>query len=148
MVVNGFILILGIVGHEGAKFTAETQRQARVIIRESLCMNVTRVVSGACHLGGIDVWAIEEAMQWGLPTQEFPPKDRHWDTGYKPRNIEIAQASDMVICIVVRTYPPDYAGMRFKLCYHCKTDSHIKSGGCWTARYAGKLGKPFEIIEI
>lgn len=141
-------MILGIVGHEGAKFTSETERQARVIIREYFADDITRVVSGACHLGGIDAWAIEEAKNWGLPTQEFPPKDRHWDTGYKPRNMQIAQASDMVVCIVVKELPPGYVGMRFKLCYHCKTDSHIKSGGCWTAHYAAKLGKPFQIIEI
>jgi hypothetical protein len=142
-------MILGIVGHEAAKFTAETERQARVQIREFLVLdNVQRVVSGACHLGGIDVWAIEEAKKFGIPTQEFAPANRAWETGYKPRNILIAETSDKVISLVVKVLPAGYVGMRFKLCYHCKTDSHVKSGGCWTAHYAGGLGKPFEIIEI
>jgi len=142
-------MILGIVGHEAAKFTAETERQARVQIREFLVLDgVTGVVSGACHLGGIDVWAIEEAHKLGIPAGEFPPANRSWDTGYKPRNILIAQTADKVISIVVKVLPPGYTGMRFKLCYHCKTDSHVKSGGCWTAHYAKRLGKPFEIIEI
>lgn len=142
-------MILGIVGHEGAKFTAETERRARMLIWERLTPpSITRVVSGACHLGGIDQWAIEEAKKLGIPCQEFPPKSRSWEFGYKPRNISIAETSDKVISIVVKVLPPAYVGMRFKLCYHCKTASHIKSGGCWTAHYAGGLGKPFEIIEI
>lgn len=142
-------MILGIVGHEAAKFTAETERQARVQIREFLVLDgVTGVVSGACHLGGIDVWAIEEAKALGLTTREFPPANRSWESGYKARNILIAECSDKVISIVVKVLPAGYTGMRFKLCYHCKTDSHVKSGGCWTAHYAARLGKPFEIIEI
>lgn len=142
-------MILGIVGHEAAKFTPETERQARVQIREFLVLDgVTRVVSGACHLGGIDVWAIEEAKKFGIPTQEFPPANRSWESGYKIRNMSIAEASDKVISLVVKVLPEGYRGMRFKLCYHCKTDSHVKSGGCWTAHYAARLGKPFRIIEI
>lgn len=142
-------MILGIVGHEAAKFTPETERQARVQIREFLVLDgATGVVSGACHLGGIDVWAIEEAKALGLTTREFPPISRSWEYGYKPRNMLIAQAADHVICIVVKQLPPGYTGMRFKLCYHCKTDSHVKSGGCWTAKYAATLGKSMQIVEI
>lgn len=142
-------MILGIVGHEALKFTAETERQARVQIREFLILDgVTGVVSGACHLGGIDVWAIEEAKKLGIATQEFPPANRSWEYGYKPRNILIAEHADKVISLVVKVLPPGYVGMRFKICYHCKTTSHVKSGGCWTAHYAGRLGKPFEIVEI
>lgn len=143
-------MILGIVGHEAAKFTAETEAMARsIIVHEIRFMaTVSKVVSGACHLGGIDVWAIEEAKKLGIATQEFPPTNRSWEYGYKPRNILIAEASDKVISLVVKVLPPSYVGMRFKLCYHCKTDSHVKSGGCWTAHYAARLGKPFEIVEI
>ena len=144
---------LGIVGHEGAKFTPETERLARLEIRNLLGPQVTGVVSGACHLGGIDIWAIEEARSAGKETMEFPPQQQSWNTvngvgGYKYRNMQIAQASDKVVCLVLKELPESYNGMRFRFCYHCKTDSHIKSGGCWTARYAGKLGKPFEIIEL
>jgi len=32
--------------------------------------------------------------------------------------------------------------MRFPFCYHCKSNLHVKSGGCWTAKYAERLGKP------
>jgi hypothetical protein len=140
---------LGIVGHEAAKFTTETTNLAwEILLKRIITENAHTVVSGACHLGGIDIWAAEAAYTLGREIVEFPPADLSWSKGYKPRNIQIAEYSDKVICIVVKKLPEDYSGMRFTYCYHCKTDSHVKSGGCWTARYAGKLGKPFEIIEI
>ena len=135
-------MTIGIVGHEAAKFTPTTEAIARSIIRQILAQYPTAdVVSGACHLGGIDVWAIEEAKADGRRTTEFPPKVRSWDAGFKPRNIRIAETSDVVHCIVVRQLPESYRGMRFPLCYHCHSADHVKSGGCWTARYAMKLGK-------
>lgn len=145
---------LGIVGHEAAKFTVETERKARQVIQkylewqESPADDVDLVVSGGCHLGGIDIWAEEEADNANLPCLVYKPESLSWEGGYKQRNILIAENSDRVICIVVKKLPESYQGMRFPYCYHCKTDSHIKSGGCWTARYAGKIGKPYEIIEI
>lgn len=63
----------------------------------------------------------------------YPPKTRDWLTGYKPRNLLIANKSDIVHCIVVKEYPSGYSGMRFDCCYHCGTNDHVKSGGCWTA---------------
>ena len=143
---------LGIVGHEAKKFTTETEMQARLRIRNLFATRPTGepfiVVSGGCHLGGIDIWAIEEAKNAGFEFTEHLPATRRWSGGYKERNIEIARDSDKVVSIVVKTLPPDFQGYFNGYCYHCHTDSHIKSGGCWTARYAGKLGKPFDIIEI
>jgi len=123
---------VGIVGHEAAKFTPETEKQARDLIRK-LLEPAYCVVSGHCPLGGIDMWAEEIADELGIPKLIFPPKDLSWSEGYKPRNLLIAKNSDIVHCIVVDKYPPNYQGMRFQFCYHCKTDTHIKSGGCWTA---------------
>ena len=134
-------MIYGIVGNEGAKFTAASEAAARRIIRGYIRLDATEIVSGACHLGGIDVWAIEEAKLAGLPWREFPPKTHRWDDGYKPRNIEIAAACDVLVNIVVGSYPETYHGMRFGHCYHCITNSHIKSGGCWTLKYAKRLKK-------
>lgn len=145
-------MILGIVGHEAAKFTPDNELIARHKIQELFYTNAASyVVSGGCHLGGIDIWAVEEAQKINLPFKEYIPLIHTWnhaDGGYKQRNIAIAEAADKVISIVVRELPTGYTGMRFPMCYHYKTDSHVKSGGCWTARYAGKLGKPFEIVEI
>ncbi len=138
---------IGIVGSEAAKFTPETEAAARTAIRDLLRPD-DYVVSGACHLGGIDVWAMEEAHDLGLLTREFPPATHRWENGYKLRNIQIAQCSDRVVCITVRVYPPGYSGMRFPSCYHCRTTDHIKSGGCWTVKYAREIGKPTDVIVV
>ncbi len=139
---------IGIVGSEAAKFTPVSEARARKAIR-TLLSRGDIVVSGACHLGGIDQWCIEEAYALGLASVEYPPANLHWDTGYKPRNILIAEQSDKVFCLTVNVLPPAYTGMRFKLCYHCGTTDHVKSGGCWTVKYAReKLGKPGQIIVV
>lgn len=142
-------MILGIVGSEGAKFTVETEMKARQTIAQEIeKYHAETVVSGACHLGGIDEWAIHEAKAVGCKTVEFPPKTRSWTDGYKLRNIQIAEASDIVICITLKQLPDIYGGMRFGICYHCGTKDHVKSGGCWTVKYAKKLGKPGEVIVL
>ena len=140
---------LGIVGHEAAKFTPEKEQEAREFIRSFL--NVRKpieVISGKCHLGGIDIWAIEEAKALGIATLEFPPKVHSWETGYKPRNQLIALNSNLVLCVVVKELPPGYTGMRFAKCYHCNTTNHVKSGGCWTVKEALRLGRDGLVIEL
>ena len=140
---------LGIVGSEGAKFTPETEDLARRYIRFFIHRHQpTHVVSGKCHLGGIDIWAVQEARWLGCEIIEHPPLNLQWSTGYKPRNIQIAKNSDHVVCITLKELPIHYRGMRFKLCYHCGTKDHIKSGGCWTVKYAKTIGKTGEIVTI
>jgi hypothetical protein len=138
---------IGIVGSEGAKFTNTTEVAARAIIRSHLHPGDV-VISGGCHLGGIDIWAVEEAIKSGLDVVEHKPAKLQWEGGYRQRNIEIAKDSDIVICITVREFPPDYKGMRFPYCYHCDTHDHIKSGGCWTVKWARKLGKEGYIFVV
>ena len=138
---------VGIVGHEAAKFTPETEAQARSVIREVLAQ-ATHVVSGGCHLGGIDIWAEEEADRMGLPKIVHLPQRLTWSGGYKERNLLIARDSDVLVNIVVTEYPPTYTGMRFDYCYHCHTKDHIKSGGCWTMKQAEKMGKQTELCVI
>lgn len=140
---------LGIVGHEAKKFTPETEYLARRSIRELIYdSGASVVISGGCHLGGIDIWAVEEAKKLGINYIEHRPDTLQWSGGYRERNTKIAEDSDKVICIVVKEYPAGYSGMRFDYCYHCGTNQHIKSGGCWTAKYAGRIGKQYEIIEL
>lgn len=147
-------MILGIVGSEGAKFTPVTELAARGIIRELIARNrpeLTRVVSGACHLGGIDTWAIEEAITLGVPTTEYPPRVRNWSRGYRLRNIQIAQAATDVCCITLRVLPATWTGMRWDRCYHCPAgaDDHVKSGGCWTVKFAREqLGKRGTVLVL
>jgi hypothetical protein len=136
-------MIVGIVGSEEAKFTPLGKQRAQDLIRGILDQaGVESVVSGGCHLGGIDIWARDVGMELEINVTEFLPKEKSWEKGYKPRNLLIAQRSDVVNCITIREYPKEYTGMRFEFCYHCGVDTHVKSGGCWTMKEAGKLGKP------
>lgn len=140
---------IGIVGVEQAKLTRDTEAEARRIIRR-LIDGADLVVSGECHLGGIDIIAHEEADEAGIPFLPCPPKTLRWSGGYKERNLKIARESDKVICIAVADYPPEYPYERFKSCYHHtppRTD-HCKSGGCWTVKEAARMGKQTEVIVI
>lgn len=138
---------IGIVGSEAAKFTSDTQEKARETIR-SIIADAELVISGHCHLGGIDIWAIEEAKKLGIPTVEYPPAILQWSGGYRERNLQIARASDIVVCITIKEFPADYTGKRFVYCYHCKTDTHIKSGGCWTVKKAELIGKETFVLAV
>lgn len=133
---------IGIVGSEGKKFTPEGERQAREKIREIInagklhtgvdYYDLPLIISGGCHLGGIDIWAIEEAVALGCDKRIHLPRRRSWKGGYKDRNLLIAQESDIVHCIVVDVLPDGFDGMTHDLCYHCRRSDHVKSGGCWT----------------
>lgn len=140
---------IGIVGHEGAKFTQEAKSRAFSIMAQLLMgwSEKVCVVSGHCHLGGIDIWAEDFARAWGLDMEIHPPVYQGWPA-YKKRNIEIAEVSDIVHVIVVKELPVIYQGMKHPLCYHCGVTTHIKSGGCWTGKYTQKLGKPAVWWEI
>lgn len=131
---------IGIVGAEGSKFTAEGERQARLLILDLLLPAGSVLVSGHCHLGGIDIWAEEIADGLGIEKKIFPPTKLQWEGGYKQRNLLIAWQSDIVHCIAVDRLPSTFSGMRHSSCYHCGTTDHVKSGGCWTMKKA-KAGK-------
>ncbi len=138
---------VGIVGSEAAKFTPTSEATARIKIRE-LIAGASEVVSGACHLGGIDIWAKEEAEAAGIPVVEYPPRVRSWEAGYKPRNLQIAQRSTECHCITIDKLPSTYKGKTFPLCYHCGTKDHVKSGGCWTVKQAKQLGREGHVHVI
>lgn len=144
---------VGIVGAEAAKFSVEGQWLARCAIREVLeAEHASLVVSGHCHLGGIDIWAIEEAEALGIPTQEYPPKRLSWELGYKPRNLQIVRASDLVVSITVQRLPEGFKSRWVfpQGCYHCKTppEHHVKSGGCWTLKQAARAGRRTRLIVV
>lgn len=133
---------VGIVGHAADKFTVPAMREARDVIRQLLTPGDAVLVSGGCHLGGIDIWAEEIADVLGREKVIHLPADHSWSKGYKPRNLLIAADADELHCIVVDAYPPGYRGMRFKACYHCNgATTHVKSGGCWTMNQAAVAGK-------
>jgi len=141
-------MIVGIVGSESRKFTPDTEALARAVILRLLTQpGITGVSSGHCHLGGVDIYAEEAADFLGLPKLIFAPKTLKWES-YKQRNLQIVEASDTVVCITVRVLPPDYSGMRFTFCYHCRTTDHVKSGGCWTVKQAIKRGKLGSVVIV
>jgi hypothetical protein len=129
---------LGIVGHASEKFDTTTKKIAESIIQESISMyNPDMIISGHSPMGGVDIWAEEQAALAFIPTEIYAPTNNCWGGvgGFKERNLKIASNSDIVLVIVVSKYPQNYKGMIFKDCYHCKgrNKPHIKSGGCWTA---------------
>lgn len=137
-------MFVGIVGVEAAKFTERTERVAREIIRALLTPPEAVLVSGHCPLGGVDIFAEEEAAALGRDAIIYPAKFNDWGTGFRPRNERIAFKSDIVHCITLRSYallPENYKGRRWAttegepFCYHCKerNEPHVKSGACWTA---------------
>lgn len=131
----------GVIGHAADKFTSVTERVAKRVIREIL-KDAEVLVSGGCHLGGVDIWAEEIARELGCYDSDyiFLPEELQWvPRGYRARNLKIARASEEVHVVVVRDYPLHYTGMRFKYCYHCNSADHVKSGGCWTAWKATEL---------
>jgi hypothetical protein len=91
----GTSIKLGIVGSEETKFTPVTEVLARVAIHGIIRKyNADIVISGGCHLGGIDQWAIEQADKLNLGVIEYLPKTHNWEGGYKDRNLRIARNSD------------------------------------------------------
>ena len=134
---------IGIVGSGEDKFTTHTRLTARMLIDILIKESIPCVVcSGRSPLGGVDKWAEEQAEVNYQPTNIFPAKFNNWKQGYRPRNIQIAEFSDIIHVVLVSHYPDYYEGRRFKSCYHCNSNNHVKSGGCWTAMKARSFGKP------
>lgn len=134
---------VGIVGHGADKFTLAGEERARELIYDLLVLTeATVMVSGHSPVGGIDIWAEEEATKLGIELDLKIPKINQWNPeggyGYKARNLDIANDSDITYVILADSYPEGYSGRRFSYCYHCRTSDHIKSGGCWTGRRAQK----------
>lgn len=150
---------VGIVGHEEVKFSAWARTQARDIIR-GIIADAGRgavVVSGHCHLGGVDMWAEEIGRELGASLDIKAPAVLRWEArsgeppfyGFKARNLDIARDSDIVHVVAVREYAPGYTGRREPFCYHCAragrtSTDHKKGGGCWTAIEAMRMGKRAE----
>ena len=145
---------VGIVGHASDKFTTLGMYHAHQAILDIFHNKHANdniiVVSGDCPLGGVDKWAEYLAFKAGIPIDIKSPKQHRWDGeyGFKQRNLDIAKDSDIIYVILSDSFPPEYNKKKFPYCYHCKTDAHIKSGGCWTAHQAIKMGKKAEWIIV
>lgn len=134
-------MVLAIVGPDARAWTKEGERLARLRIHEELIRGLHEsvhfeAVSGACHLGGVDIWAYQEAEKMNISFREFPPKGHSW-YWYRQRNQRIAHAAQRIVCITPAK----------GWCKHCYAEHH-GSGGCWTLQYAKKIGKDTEVIVI
>ena len=138
---------VGIVGAEAAKFTRSGEVMAKRIIAQ-IVADADLVVSGGCHLGGIDIWAEEAAKERGVPLVVHKPARLTWSGGYKERNLKIAEDCEILYNIVVARLPDAFKGMTHRLCYHCGTANHVKSGGCWTMKEAAKMKRGTVITVV
>jgi hypothetical protein len=129
------------------------------------------LVSGHCHRGGVDIWLEAIADELGIKKEIYPAEVNQWEDkiirlsgfcnldnednkkylkGYKSRNIQIAEACDVLYCIV----PMRYVGLNVDpypkdlYCRHCKIWKHPTNGGCWVMKYAKKLGKETHLVVI
>jgi hypothetical protein len=143
---------VGIIGHRADKFTDFSRSKAVVKIYEILrtMKEGDVLISGRCPMGGIDLLAEQRAIVSGIKLDIKAPRQYKWDAeyGFKQRNLDIARDSDVLYVILVDKYPPNYIGRRFKKCYHCNTSDHVKSGACWTAKQAERMGKKVVRIVI
>lgn len=140
---------IGIVGHEASKFTPAGEVEAKLIIRKLLAPEDAILVSGHCHLGGIDIWAEEVAQELGRQMEIYPPKNRRWSPdGYRERNLSIAVRSEFLHCLAVVKLAKTFKGMMFTNCYHCGSSDHVKGGGCWTMKKALLFGRPTLLHKI
>lgn len=150
---------IAIVGPEENKWLpsqkAEIQKQVNEIINKYSINDVfdwtneVIFISGRCPKGGVDIWAEEVADTLGCLKQIFEPKTLNWP-GYKARNIKIAKECDILYCIVPEAYIGFNSIPYNPRCYckHCKVWRHPSNGGCWTMKYAEKLGKEVHLIVI
>jgi len=149
---------VAIVGHAFDKFDTKTSYLAIKNIEEIISKhNPDLVISGDCPIGGIDVWAEMISNDYGNPFRSYSPDVKQWNPfgqyGFKKRNLDIAKNCDVLYNIVVRDWPKDFTGDKYKD-YHClkheemKDHPHVKSGGCWTAWKAKELGKEVHWIII
>ncbi len=147
---------IAIVGPEESKWNPKQIFQAKQEIFSILLANdknydVATLVSGRCHKGGVDIWAEGIAKNLEIQTEIYPAEVHQWTDeididgikwkGFRSRNIQIAEACDILYCIVPKTSGKIY-------CKHCNALGHPTNGGCWTMRHAAMLGKKTELIII
>jgi len=89
---------------------------------------------------GVDTEAEDVANQLGIKCEIHKPLVNDWEKGYKPRNLKIAQNCDVIYCFPtkIKTTP----------CYHCDTNDHEVTGGCWTLKQAKLLKKQVHLVPL
>jgi hypothetical protein len=162
---------VAIVGPQEDKWLPYLKDRAKQVIEVILIQyqfeRDLTIVSGGCPLGGVDIWAVELAKQRGINTDVIKPDVNQWEDryateyenqyipvpilkGFKSRNIAIAKDCDVLYCIV----PNAMIGFNVVsfnpkcFCKHCKVWKHPTNGGCWTMKYANKIGKETHLVVV
>lgn len=110
--------------------------------------NTTDFVSGGAT--GVDSMTKKWCERLGRKFVECAPTHNHWSCspscyGFRARNVVVANKADTVYCVTW--------SMPKQTCYHCYAilggkDPHKVSGGCWTLRYAEKIGKDIQLVIV
>lgn len=117
------------VGITGSRTLSTPQRrQAHLILRGILSVYGPADELHHGDANGIDKIAAEEALRLGIEVIRHLPKNQRWKGGYRERNMEIVDSSDIVIAV----------------------HSHLSTTGgtVWTYNYAVRQGKNTEWIEL
>ena len=149
---------IAIVGSTELKFTAEGIGKVEKAIIKILKPYVTDGILVSGGASGVDSWAVNIANNLNIPSQIYWARVQQWldkgnEIGFRTRNLKIAKECTEIWCIVPDIYPPDFIKSNtFKdlsgWCYHCDSNEHIPSGGCWTARNVEGQGKRASWIII
>ena len=190
---------IGIVGPEESKWTPEQIPKVKQWIKNMFhALGFDNVlVSGHCPKGGVDIWSEEIADELGIKKEIYPAEVNQWNDkviidaksydehiitgafhviarskrlkGYRSRNIQIAEACDILYCIVPCTCSPKeedhpkftkeleemgigwiYSDkpITFYKCKHCKKWGHPTNGGCWALLKAKELDKETHLVVI
>jgi hypothetical protein len=170
------VIKVAIVGPSQEKWTVEQAKKANAVIYDTLLIYKlkdpnTVLVSGHCPKGGIDIWAELQANKIGVynPDYIFKPEVNQWNDGiepdekldgtilghtlmgYKSRNIKIAKTCDILYCVVPNKkfhHIEADVDLITDYCNYCDEDGHPTNGGCWTMKYAKKLGKETHLVVI
>src|SRR3990167_9416744 len=124
---------LAIVG-TSKKLLPDEETKVKDIIRYEISRGIDMVISGGAY--GIDWLAVELASKMGIPIREFKPRSQTWPE-YRRRNILIAQNCDRLVCLSTK--------VKRVSCYHCHSNTHEKTAGCWTMNEARKLNRPVKL---
>jgi hypothetical protein len=123
--------------------------------------------------GGVDTWVEIEADMQKIKKQIFPAPAKGWYDkqeicgfdheyiykkvlGYRSRNIQMAEVAQVVLCYVPKVDTSKFDtskgvgqhNVKAHYCFHCREWGHPTNGGCWTKKYAEKLGKETHLVIV
>jgi len=121
----------------------DVKRLCSTILSKYEPKDTTIITGGAI---GVDSIAQEVALILRFKTKVYRPEIQFWEddkgkTGFKTRNLKIANDCDELYCITMRIHD--------KKCYHHdQPQEHRKTAGCWVLKHAKLLNKKVKLIVM